>query len=151
TTHWQTVRRRRPLKDASRECRIRSMSRLVSRPPFPDTPGGWLACYRYRRWFEGEVLSSPEQMGEFLGVSGPTIRRWETGRSTPSHFDLQRFADVCRLSPIETAFLVTAFDAREQEKPPESDKFKESVTEILCTDFPAYVLDSFFYLRAWNS
>jgi transcriptional regulator with XRE-family HTH domain len=100
---------------------------------------------------EGELVSSPEQLGEFLGVSGPTIRRWETGRSTPSHFDLQRFAEVCRLSPIETAFLIEAFSARELEQPPEVETFRRAADEVLALPFPAYLLDSFFYLRAWNS
>jgi len=130
---------------------IARMARLALRPPFPDSPGAWLACYRYRRWLEGEVASSPEQIAELLGVSGPTVRRWETGRSTPSHFDLQRFAEVCRLSPIETSFLVAAFDAREVERPPDEDVFKESARQLLSIEFPAYLLDSFFFVRAWNS
>ena len=127
------------------------MPRLISRPPFPDSPGAWLACYRYRRWMEGEMVSSPEQLGEYLGVSGPTVRRWETGKSTPSHFDLQRFAAVCRLSPIEASFIMEAFGAKELEQSPEAEAFRQAAEEVLAIPFPAYVLDSFFYLRAWNS
>jgi len=100
---------------------------------------------------EGEVVSSPEQLGEFLGVSGPIIQRWETGHSTPSHFDLQRFAQVCQLSPIETAFLIDAIGARELEQPPGAATFRQAAEEVLAIPFPAYVFDSFFYLRAWNS
>ncbi len=110
-----------------------------------------MACYRYRRWIEGEDLSSPEQIGELLGVSGPTVRRWETGQSAPSHFDLQRFADVCKLNAIETTFLLRAFSAREVEQPPTMDAFRETATAVLSTTFPAYIMDSFFFLRASNS
>jgi hypothetical protein len=86
-----------------------------------------------------------------LGVSGPTIRRWETGRSIPSHFDLQRFAEVCHLTAIETAFVLTAFSAMEIERPPESQAFRDAATSILSVEFPAYLMDSFFFLRASNS
>ena len=127
------------------------MPRLASRPPFPDSPGSWLGCYRFRRWIEGEQVSSPESVGEFLGVSGPTVRRWESGRSTPSHFDLQRFAEVCRLSPIETSFLIDAFSARELEQPPDFESFRQAAESVLCIPFPAYLMDSFFFLRAWNT
>jgi transcriptional regulator with XRE-family HTH domain len=100
---------------------------------------------------EGEQVSSPEQIGEYLGVSGPTIRRWEAGRSVPSHFDLQRFAEVCRLSPIETGFLIDAFSAKESEQPPDYGEFQTAAQQVLTLPFPAYLLDSFFFLRAWNS
>src|SRR5688572_9753404 len=100
---------------------------------------------------EGEFISSPEHLGEFLGVSGPTIRRWESGRSSPNHFDLQRFADVCRLSPIETGFLLDAFAAKESEQPPDINEFHRAAEDVLKLPFPAYLLDSFFFLRAWNS
>ena len=88
---------------------------------------------------EGEVVSSPEQLGEFLGVSGPIIQRWETGHSTPSHFDLLRFAQVCQLSPIETAILIDAFGARELEQPPGAATFRQAAEEVLAIPFPAYV------------
>ena len=96
-------------------------------------------------------MSSPEQIAESLGVSGPTVRRWETGRSGPSHFDLQRFADVCKLTAIETTFLVRAFSAREIEQPPAPEVFRETATSVLSCAFPAYLMDSFFFLRASNS
>jgi transcriptional regulator with XRE-family HTH domain len=124
---------------------------MVSRPPFPDSPGAWLASYRYRRWLEGEDMSSPEQIADFLGVSGPTVRRWETGHSVPSHFDLQRFAEVCKLTAIEKTFLLRAFSARDTEQPPAPEAFREAATAILTCAFPAYLLDSFFFLRATNS
>ena len=127
------------------------MPRIVSRPPFPNSPGSWLASYRYRRYIEGEDLSSPEQIGELLGVSGPTVRRWESGHSEPSHFDLQRFADVCKLTAIETTFLLRAFSAREIEQPPSWEIFRKTATTVLATSFPAYLMDSFFFVRAWNS
>jgi transcriptional regulator with XRE-family HTH domain len=130
---------------------IVAMPRMVSRPPFPNTPGTWLASFRYRRWIEGEDMSSPEQIGESLGVSGPTVRRWETGQSQPSHFDLQRFADLCRLSAIEKLFLLRAFSAKETEPPPSQDSFQETATRVLNCAFPAYLMDSFFFVRANNS
>lgn len=127
------------------------MPRIISRPPFPDTPGSWLACYRYRRWIEGEDSSSPEHIAESLGVSGPTVRRWETGRSVPSHFDLQRFADVCKLNAIETTFLMRAFAAKETEQAPSHEAFQETARSVLSTEFPAFLMDSFFFVRATNS
>jgi hypothetical protein len=47
--------------------------------------------------------------------------------------------------------LVTAFSAREQEQPPDPDAFRHAAERILALPFPAYLLDSFFFLRAWNS
>jgi transcriptional regulator with XRE-family HTH domain len=127
------------------------MPRILSRPPFPNTPGSWLACYRYRRWIEGEDSSSPEHIADSLGVSGPTVRRWETGQSVPSHFDLQRFADVCKLNTMETTFLLRAFRAKETEQAPTPEAFQETARSVLSTEFPAFLMDSFFFVRATNS
>src|SRR3972149_6511095 len=68
------------------------MPRRVARPAFPDTPGAWLANYRYRQRGESGQPPSAEQVGALLGVSGPTLRRWETGRARPSGADLRRLA-----------------------------------------------------------
>jgi hypothetical protein len=84
-------------------------------------------------------------------VSGPTIQRWETGHSTPSHFDLLRFAQVCQLSPIETAFLIDAFACNGTGATTGSSHFPSGCRRGLSVSFPAHVFDSFFYLRAWNS
>jgi hypothetical protein len=69
----------------------------------------------------------------------------------PSHFDLQRFADVCKLNAIETTFLLRAFRAKEAEQPPSQEAFQEAARTVLTTEFPAYLMDSFFFVRANNS
>jgi len=127
------------------------MPRPVARPPFSDTPGAWLANYRYRQRGESGQPSSAEQVGALLGVSGPTLRRWETGRARPSGADLRRFAEVCGLMPIETEFLRRAFLGQQREEAPDEATFRAAASELLSTDFPAYILDTFFFTRAWNS
>ena len=85
------------------------MPRTPSPPPLPDRPSHWLANFRYRlRGQYGEHLS-PEALGSLLGVSGATIRRWESGHATPSDEDLQRFARVCNLAPPQREFIQRLF------------------------------------------
>lgn len=126
------------------------MARSLSTPPFPDSAGAWLACYRYRKLGpKGEHLS-PEQLGALLGVSGATVRRWESGSSQPTNQDIGRIAQVCGLEPIEAEFLRLAFDARTDEQPPTWEMFEKSAKELLSTETPSLILDSLFYVRGRN-
>jgi hypothetical protein len=98
--------------------------RRVHPPPFPDTPGKWLACYRYR-WQPGGKACSPEHLGSVLGVSGTTVRRWEAGQLRPTRQDLSRIAAICELTALEESFLLQAFQARHVEIPPPFDAFEK--------------------------
>jgi transcriptional regulator with XRE-family HTH domain len=109
-----------------------------------------LASYRYRQSLDGGPLS-PEQLGEQLGVSGDTIRRWEKDRSRPSQADLARFAEVCGLAPIEREFLIWAFSGRQLNPPPSEQAFHDFAASALTAGVPALILDEFHYVRAWNS
>lgn len=127
------------------------MARPVAKPPFPDTPGAWLANYRYRLRGESGQPPSPEQLASRLSVSGSTVRRWEAGTARPSPPDLLRFAEVCCLAPLETEFLLRAFSGQPHEAAPAESAFRAAAGELLNTEFPAYILDSFFFVRAWNN
>ncbi|HLF80120.1 MAG TPA: helix-turn-helix transcriptional regulator [Dehalococcoidia bacterium] len=127
------------------------MPRPLGAPRFADTPGRWLACYRYRCHSEDGSPLSPEQLGSLLGVSGATVRRWEAGNSKPSEMDLRRFGDICGLSALELEFILVAFAAKNLEQPPTEEAFSHVMPDIISADFPAYAMDSLFYLRAWNS
>ena len=125
------------------------MSRTLSPPSFPDSPGKWLSWYRYRAELEGS--SSPEQIGRSLGVSGATVRRWEAGYSSPTGEDIRRLAEVCELGPLETDFLIKAFGSEQFESPPSEKGFDSAVESLLRgTTNPAVLLDSLGYIRAWN-
>ena len=126
------------------------MPRQVQKPPFPDTPGKWLSCYRYR-WQPGGKACSPEQLGSVLGVSGTTVRRWEAGQLRPTRHDLSRFAATCELTALEESFLMQAFQVREPEAPPSAGAFERMATQALNSDQPAFLMDSLFYLRARNA
>ena len=127
-----------------------NVPRLVQKPPFPDTPGKWLACYRYR-WQPGGKACSPEQLGSVLGVSGTTVRRWEAGQLRPTRQDLSRFAATCELTALEESFLMQAFQAREAESPPGAGAFERMARQALQSEQPAFLMDSLFYVRARNT
>ncbi len=86
-----------------------------------------------------------------MGVSGATVRRWEAGNSKPSEMDLRRFSEICDLSALEREFILLAFAAKNLEQAPTEEAFEEAMPDIIASDFPAYAMDSLFYLRAWNS
>jgi transcriptional regulator with XRE-family HTH domain len=127
------------------------MPRPLGSPRFADTPGRWLACYRYRCHSEDDSPLSPEQLGSLMGVSGATVRRWEAGNSKPSEMDLRRFGEICDLTALELEFILVAFAAKNLEQPPSEEAFVQAMPDIISADFPAYAMDSLFYLRAWNS
>lgn len=123
------------------------MSRPNYYPAFPLCPGEWLALYRLRGAGSNQ---SHDFLGKELGVSGATIRRWENGNTAPSERDLQRFASVCELSPIEFKFLTRAFKADTIEQPPDRVYCEQELYGVLNTPNPAFVVDSLCYLRAMN-
>lgn len=127
------------------------MPRPLTIPDLPKTPGGWLACYRYRTLAPNGMHYSPENLAREMGVSGDTIRRWESGLAKPTHADLSHLADVCRLDPVELEFLAVAFGERRIERPPKRDEFYRFTEDLLSQDFPAFIFDSLFYFRAANS
>ena len=86
-----------------------------------------------------------------MGVSGATVRRWEAGNSKPSEMDLRSFAEICHLAPMEREFIIVAFAAKYAEEPPSEETFAAAMSQIISDEFPAYALDSLFYVRAWNS
>ena len=126
------------------------MPRGLRPPPFPTTPGSWLAAYRYRGSADGGRASA-EQLSHLLGVSGATIRRWESGTVRPTRDDLYRFAEVCALAPLEREFILRSFSTVQAEDPPEPETYDLLLDRALRSALPAFVLDSLLYIRAWNS
>jgi hypothetical protein len=86
-----------------------------------------------------------------LAVSGDTVRRWEAGVAHPGRDDLLRFAEVAHLSGTEQAFLLQAFSAIEVEAPPDPAVLRKQTDRLLSEEFPSYIYDSLFFVRAWNS
>jgi len=127
------------------------VARRVKAPLFPSTPGEWLACFRYRTANEDGQPLSPESLAPRLAVSGDTIRRWEACVSRPGRDDLQRVTDILHLKPVEAQFLIEAFEERCPEAAPEARTFVSHARQVLSGEFPGYLYDSLFYVRAWNS
>ena len=127
------------------------MPRPPTMPGLPTTAGGWLACFRYRLKTTKGLPSSPEQVAADLGVSGDTMRRWETDRAIPTDSDLRRFAQKCELTATEESFLFKAFAPVNIESGPNEDAFRRMTAQVLALGIPAYLYDSLFYVRAWNS
>jgi transcriptional regulator with XRE-family HTH domain len=127
------------------------MARTTKAPSLPTTPGGWLACYRYRLKRRDGSPSSPEYLADRLAVSGDTVRRWEAGLARPSATDLLHFVEVCGLSNLERSFLIEAFAGVETEAPPDASLFRKHARYLLTEELPAYIFDSMFFVRAWNS
>ncbi len=127
------------------------MPRIPARPPLPDRPSLWLANFRYRlRGARGERVS-PEALGYQLGVSGATVRRWETGQSNPSDEDLTRLAEACRLTAQQREFLHRLYGRHPFEFHGAPPCFRDEATRLLEIEKPAYLVDELFYVRAWNS
>jgi transcriptional regulator with XRE-family HTH domain len=115
-----------------------------------DTPGSWLSAYRSRPSGPYGPLTA-EGLGAQIGVSGVTVRRWETGAASPSSSDLRRIAEVCDLNEGESLFLSAAFLAVDRESPPDPDAFRDYARYLLSCEVPAMLMDSFYYPRAWNA
>ncbi len=128
------------------------MPKPAADPPFPNSPGAWVACCRYRLKAESGRAVSPEQLGDLLGCSGATVRRWEANRSVPSDKDLRKLGEVCRLTPMQSIFLSLAYSHIREMPPPPAGHFRSYLEPILQqTDLPAMVFDSLLYHRAWNT
>ena len=126
------------------------MPRLLTEPPFPEAPGDWLWCYRYRGLPDGSQPSA-EQLGVLLGVSGATVRRWESGKIKPTRKDLRRFAPVCGLTQLELEFILRCFGSIDDELAPSEEAFQALLDRCAASPLPTMVLDSLFYIRGWNS
>ena len=128
------------------------MTRTVSSPPFPDSPGSWFALFRQHILGDSGRPLSPEQLGSLLGVSGATVRRWESGLTAPTDQDILHFATLSKLSPHQTAFLRIAFSSAKPPMAPDPETFRESTIRLLADRHaPAILFDELMYPRAWNS
>lgn len=127
------------------------MTKRTSAPPFPDSPGAWLACFRHRLQVCGHAVS-PEHFGRLIGKSGATIRRWEANLKTPDENEIALMAHACELSAQQVAFLSAACSRMRAMPAPNAGAFRNYMTEQLCsTPYPAMILDGLFYIRGWNS
>ncbi len=120
-------------------------------PPFPTDLGTWLASFRHRVINERGNPDSPEQLGAKIGVSGATIRRWESGRLRPNPDDAANLARACNLTSIQVAFLSRALRSGGPMPIPDLDSFRAKATPILAVEFPVYIMDSMLFIRGWNS
>jgi transcriptional regulator with XRE-family HTH domain len=120
-------------------------------PPFPVDLGTWLAAFRHRVTNSRGHPSSPEQLGRQIGVSGATIRRWESGRLKPSPEDTANLAQACNLTSLQVTFLSRALRTGGPTPVPDLDTFQRKAAPILESDFPTYIMDSMMYIRGWNS
>ncbi len=128
------------------------MPKSAADPSFPNSPGAWVACCRYRLKTEAGKPLSPERLGGLLGCSGATVRRWEANRSVPSDDDLRKLSEVCQLTPMQSIFLSLAFSHVREMPPPPAGHFRSYVEPILQqSDLPAMVFDSLLFHRAWNT
>ena len=127
------------------------MRTIAFAPPFPTDLGTWLAAFRHRVTSHRGHPSSPEQLGREIGVSGATIRRWESGRLRPSPEDAGNLARACNLTSLQVAFLSRALRSGGPTPVPDYETFRTKATPILETPFPAYIMDSMMYIRGWNS
>jgi transcriptional regulator with XRE-family HTH domain len=119
-------------------------------PPFPVDLGSWLANFRHRRRdVRGHPLS-PESIGQEIGVSGATIRRWEAGLLQPHPSDVANLAVAYQLTPNQTAFLMRALRPQDAVAP-SVEVFRKRAASLLKSDFPGYIMDSLLFIRAWNS
>jgi len=85
-----------------------------------------------------------------MQISGATLRRWEAGLTAPDEDELRQFALVCNLSRLETEFLLRSFNARQWEDAPDDAAFRAFALGSAMVKVPAVIVDSLFYVRAWN-
>ena len=86
-----------------------------------------------------------------MGVSGATIRRWESGHVQPTRRDLISFAEICDLAPMETEFLIRTFAARRREPAPTPESIEALKRAAVDSGLPCFISDSLFYLRISSS
>jgi transcriptional regulator with XRE-family HTH domain len=120
-------------------------------PPYPTDLGSWLAAFRHRVTNARGHPYSPEQLGRLIGVSGATIRRWESGRLRPDPQTAAAMARACKLTSLQVSFLSRSLSRHGPTPVPDFDTFKAKATPILNTEFPVYIMDSMLFIRGWNS
>jgi transcriptional regulator with XRE-family HTH domain len=127
------------------------MPKRTASPPFPDSTGAWIACFRQRaRDLDGRPLS-PEQFARLINRSGATVRRWESNRAIPDERDIARIAEAACLTPQQIAFLSSACTRMRAMPGPDERDFRAYMTELLtATPNPSMILDGLFHVRAWN-
>lgn len=86
-----------------------------------------------------------------MGVSGATIRRWESGDVQPTRRDIVSFAEICDLAPMETEFLIRTFGARRREPAPTHESIEALKRAAADSGLPCFITDSLFYLRISSS
>src|SRR6188508_2513632 len=111
-------------------------------PPYPTDLGTWLAAFRHRVTNERGHPNSPEHLGKQIGVSGATIRRWESGLLRPRPADAANLARACNLTSLQVAFLSRALRTGGPTPVPDRHTFREKASPILQTEFPTYIMDS---------
>ncbi len=127
------------------------MSKPTASPRLPDSPGAWIACFRHRVQCNRRA-PSPEDFGKLIGRSGATVRRWESNTLVPDDKDIARIAVAARLTSQQAAFLSAACTRMRAIPAPDKRAFKGYMSSVLAsTPYPAIVVDSLFYVRAWNS
>lgn len=127
------------------------MARPGPGPPLPDSPGRWLCAFRHRVQNEAGKAISPEDLGRRLGRSGATVRRWEADQLAPNEAEISRIAEVCGLTPLQTAFLSEAFTRTRVMPAPPEEEFRAHMTPVLSGEYPAMLMDRLLFCRAWNS
>lgn len=128
------------------------MTQVAKGLSVPTTPGDWLRCFRHRVTDEDGAPISLEKLGMALGVSTRTLSRWENDYAQPSPRDLRNFVKYLRLSGFQTAFLYRTFTTMGPDAPtPDPRVFFDRAAPLLRADMPAYLLDTLFYVRGWNS
>ena len=79
------------------------------------------------------------------------MRRWEADLARPRLDDLLRLSSIYGVTALEEQFILTAASGAATELPPDPEAFFKEATDALSVDVPACLLDSLFYIRAWNS
>jgi hypothetical protein len=94
---------------------------------------------------------SPEHVARYVGCSGATVRRWEADLLAPDEEEISRIAEICHLSPLQRAFLSSAFSHAHALPAPPAAAFREFMTRELAVPYPARIVDGLYYIRATNS
>ena len=121
-------------------------------PPLPKSPGDWLTVFREQVECDDGRPLSPERLGDLIGYSGSTVRRWESDRYVPQAEAIAQIAQICRLSRLQTAFLYRSLGRVIPMPAPDPAEFREFSRRLLLSiDRPAILCDELLYQRAWNS
>src|SRR5438874_2302016 len=80
---------------------------------------------------------SPEHVARYVGCSGATVRRWESDLLAPDEEEIGRISEICHLSPLQRAFLSSAFSRAHALPPPPDQDFRAFMTRELAVSYPA--------------